>query len=94
MAWIAASYPGLRGAGHEFGEFRSPDVGHTVRMLRSELGRIGLAHVGAGRAHGAVGDDFQRPLRDHGGVSPPTGEPGSGAPVRRPAAIHRSSLPR
>ena len=59
---------GLRGAGHEFGEFRSPDVGHTVRMLRSELGRIGLAHVGAGRAHGAVGDDFQRPLRDHGGV--------------------------
>ena len=26
--------------------------------------------------------------------SPPTGEPGSASPVRRPAAIHRSSLSR
>jgi len=55
------------GPGHEVGELCPVDIDHAAGVLQAQLGRVGLAHVSAGRAHGAVGDDLERPLCEHGG---------------------------
>ena len=55
------------GVGHEVGELGPVDVDHAVGVVNPQLGRIGLAHVRAARAHRAVCDHLERPLHQHRG---------------------------
>jgi len=56
------------GPGHEVGELGPVDIDHAAGVLQAQLGRVGLAHVRAARAHRPVGDHLERSLNQHRGA--------------------------
>ena len=56
------------GPGHEVGELGPIDIDHAAGVLQAQLGRVGLAHMRATRAHRPVGDHLERPLNQHRGA--------------------------
>ena len=50
------------------GELGPVDIDHAAGVLQAQLGRVGLAHVRAARAHRAVGDHLERTLNQYRGA--------------------------